>query len=809
VKTKLGSLAQVFVAMVAMLVSAIGQVPQNMALVPASSFQMGDSLDGIYPTELPTHTVYVSDFYVDKYEVSGKLWNEVYSWAISRGYDFYNSGSYREENHPVQTVRWYDAAKWCNARSEMEGLVPAYYTDPTKVAVYRTGFQNIKNDWVSWDKGYRLPTEAEWEKAARGGLNGKRFPLGDTITHLQANYYSSDAYSYDISTTRQYHPTYNRSYNNSGFPFTSPIGSFEPNGYGLYDMAGNVWEWCWDKYDPSYYSSSPEHNPLGTDSGYDVVVRSGSWANDAKSCRSSDREVWSIVSAYNFVGFRTVLPATLPETPAPIKLIEEPRVRPVYGACPDRLPGKTNLVIATHGWNSDGKWVDDMTNAITTYLITNGLNDWQVHAHKWVEKAQTSALISFIGAEIVLRRGRDEGNNLGNRLKDQGWKHIHFIGHSAGAALIQSAAEIVKADDITVTIHTTFLDPYVGLTYGGRSKYGAGSDWSDHYFSLDSDTFDILSGLTGGHLTYSYNVDVTWLDPNKFSRGTYRSSWDGNVEECYRTVTSHGWAYKFYTETITGSLPQSDTKDFGFPMSKEGEWDFTTSQYPNGNDPPFYLGTPDPSCVPDIRIPPPDISPFQDFFKLQLVQNSTGSKEVTGTGLTLTSGSPAWIAAMVPITNSVNFITFEAKFLSTEAEGLLTVYWDTNVLGSIDERVALPSLRQYTFPLPETTTAGTKMLGFRLDAFSQTRSSVTITNTAFGFGGIKQPFALTVTGNRFNGSPVFQLTGPVGFNYTVESSSNLSNWTAFATLVNTNGIVRFIDSTSTNATARFYRAVVH
>jgi predicted outer membrane repeat protein len=147
------------------LVFSITNVPSGMVLIPAGSFTMGDNFNEGYSWELPTHTMYVSAFYLDRYEVTKDLWDDVYTWAMAHGYSFDNAGSGKGVNHPVQTVNWYDVVKWYNARSQKEGRVPAYYTDAAQTTVYRTGQVSVQNGWVKWNAGYRLPTEAEWEQA--------------------------------------------------------------------------------------------------------------------------------------------------------------------------------------------------------------------------------------------------------------------------------------------------------------------------------------------------------------------------------------------------------------------------------------------------------------------------------------------------------------------------------------------------------------------------------------------------------------------------------------------------------------------
>lgn len=281
--------------------------PAHMILVPAGIFAMGDTFaEGDY-CDIPVHNVHVSEFLILSTLVTKAHWDRVHQWAVAHGYTFDNAGSGTGPHHPVQKVNWHDSVKWCNALSEMEGVTPCYYSSPDRTTVYRSGRHDLSNACVDWTSdGYRLPTEAEWEKAARGGLEGKRFPWGDTISHENANYNSDwigskPCYAYDINKSRGYHPT-----NRSGG--TSVVGTLTPNPFGIYDLAGNVFERCWDWYEEKWYSDrrATEPDPRGPDQGEGRVVRGGSWHAPAKQARVACRWSGSTDKASDDRGFRYV-----------------------------------------------------------------------------------------------------------------------------------------------------------------------------------------------------------------------------------------------------------------------------------------------------------------------------------------------------------------------------------------------------------------------------------------------------------------------------------------------------------------------
>jgi formylglycine-generating enzyme required for sulfatase activity len=250
------------------------QVREGMVRIPAGSNTGSDPDFGAYSLAV------AEPFHMDITEVTWAKWREVRDWAVLNGYDLADVGVGKADNHPVQRGSWYECVKWCNARSEKEGLVPCY----TVGAVTCRSGEGLP-DCSLTASGYRLPTAVEWEYAARGGLSRKRFPWGDSLSHADANYFSWDGYAYDASPTRGAHPKFK----DAAYPFTAPVASFAPNGYGLYDMAGNVWEWCW----------APK--------GSSRCIRGGSWDADAGGLRCGARNVHDGPNDRgDYGGFRTV-----------------------------------------------------------------------------------------------------------------------------------------------------------------------------------------------------------------------------------------------------------------------------------------------------------------------------------------------------------------------------------------------------------------------------------------------------------------------------------------------------------------------
>jgi formylglycine-generating enzyme required for sulfatase activity len=254
-------------------IESSSSVPFKMVAIKGGAFTMGSNEDG---DEKLTHQVPVSDFYMGEKEVTQAEYKTIMGTNPSKNYGV-------GDNFPVYYVTWYDAIEFCNALSIKAGLQPYYTIDKTKKDPNNSNSYNWLITINKNAKGYRLPTEAEWEYAAGGGATSRTNYAGinDQNSLEQFAWYSE----------------------NSGSK-THEVGTKKANSLGLYDMSGNVWEWYWDWYASDYYINRPNENPQGPESGSYRVLRGGSWNNSASNCRVAVRDNDTPTNRYYNIGFR-------------------------------------------------------------------------------------------------------------------------------------------------------------------------------------------------------------------------------------------------------------------------------------------------------------------------------------------------------------------------------------------------------------------------------------------------------------------------------------------------------------------------
>ncbi len=416
------------------------------------------------------------------------------------------------------------------------------------------------------------------------------------------------------------------------------------------------------------------------------------------------------------------------------------------------LPDKRFLVFVTHGWQvlEEDDCLFFPPSEITheyleMYLVPEinkdigndaalDPNEWQVIAHDWTDRAATGCSIG--AANQALNHAMEIGQDLAEVVSAMNYEYVHFIAHSAGTGMIAEAVRNI--DSPGTQIMCTFLDPFLGFPLP-LLPFGEGSTWSDEYFAAD-----ITSIYTDVPPKLLHRVNVTWLDEKHLFC----------LPDC-KCYSEHRWPVEFYRQTISGEIQIPDNEDcgdYGFGRSLEGgnhadgadEWNVDCLPTPGIDD--AVLGEPpDPGCVLYEILWNLLLDGVVDYLndpyatgeECVVDVNEDGSLDfqtcivvAAQGGFTVELG---WITVLVELEENANAAQFDVEFVSEHgAEGLLSVYWDGELLGSIDERFAAEGLATHTFGLPDEVQAGAHSLAFRLDGFTEVPSNAIVAIVSTG-----------------------------------------------------------------------------
>ena len=524
-------------------VSSIGV---ELVWVPGGSFDMGKELNPAsgYGDVTPVHPVTLSGFLMGETEVTQAQWLAVMGWLPD---GLTASGYGVGDKCPVYFVRWYDAVEFCNALSEREGLTPAYTVSGTNVTWNRTA------------TGYRLPTEAEWEYAAKGGN-------GTPGNYTYAGNNSADEVAWHSGNSSS----------------TQEVGAKKPNGLGLHDMSGNVYEWCWDWYDS--YSSEPQSDPEGASSGSGRVGRGGSWYSSAEFVRSADRRSnapGSLTGSRDF-GFRLVRSSEVTANAETPNII----VQPINGAYLLNDPASPLMVQASvsDGGTLSYQWYSNTLNSNSGGTLISG-------AQAPIYTPPTNAVGTVYYYAVVTNT-----NNGVNGIR---------------TATVASAAVVVGVIEVPIDVGMVWV-PGGSFEMGRNMGTGGGSDTTPVH------TVTLTTGFYMGkyEVTQAQYQAVMGTNPSSFTGENLpveTVSWYDAVEFCNVLSEIEGFTPYYTINKTEGSDPNNtntsdpyrwlvtrNTTATGYRLPTEAQWEYAAK----GGNPDAagwvgytYAGSDDPNEV--------------------------------------------------------------------------------------------------------------------------------------------------------------------------------------------------------------------
>lgn len=420
-----------------------------------------------------------------------------------------------------------------------------------------------------------------------------------------------------------------------------------------------------------------------------------------------------------------------------------------YPTLPSELSNYENIVFITHGWNgplndTDHIWIDEMASKIQDYIVANTLSSsWKAYAYHWGQ---------YSGGRLSAGHSKEEAEKIGIKLGEQivtftNCKHVHLIAHSAGSWMIHNISREIKRFRPDITIHITFLDAYTPWGIIGVNSLGYYSEWAEQYVDhrgeggISFDEIDFSGSLqsTNATLKGAHNIDITGMDPDFAKSGP----------------DAHGWPCEWYQSTIPINQPSS--RNWGFASSLESgvipSLEVMQQTFSRGEREDYHIfeySLPRIDHVSEMVHNPtywgtyvPNYSNSDDIYiegtKFTIVsgESISSQQEMMITATESTSLAPSdisWMSVILDVNEPTNALSFDCEFMtSSEEQGILEIYWENELIGSIDERYAFAGTQNYIYSMPKVYQSGQYKLAIKLATFNDTISSVSIDNFRLKF----------------------------------------------------------------------------